>query len=93
MLEVGSFEAKTHLPALLRKAARGEEIVITNRGKPIAKLVPCHNLADEKRRKRVAKSIKGLQKLRDSIEKRRIRLGLPPLTQADIKVMIEEGRR
>ena len=37
---VGSFEAKTHLPALLERVARGEHITITKRGKPVAKLVP-----------------------------------------------------
>jgi prevent-host-death family protein len=37
---VDSFEAKTHLPALLERVARGERITITKRGKPVAKLVP-----------------------------------------------------
>ena len=37
---VGSIEAKTHLPALLARVARGERITITKRGKPVAKLVP-----------------------------------------------------
>lgn len=35
---VGAFEAKTHLSALLERAHRGGEIVITHRGKPYAKL-------------------------------------------------------
>lgn len=33
-------EAKTHLSRLLRRVAAGEEIVITNGGRPAAKLVP-----------------------------------------------------
>jgi prevent-host-death family protein len=37
---VGSYEAKTHLPSLLKEVARGREIVITKRDKPIARLVP-----------------------------------------------------
>ena len=37
---VGAYEAKTHLPALLKEVARGKEIVITHREKPIARLVP-----------------------------------------------------
>ena len=37
---VGAFEAKTHLPALLERVAKGERITITKHGKPIAKLVP-----------------------------------------------------
>jgi prevent-host-death family protein len=37
---VGSFEARTHLPALLERVARGERITITKHGKHVAKLVP-----------------------------------------------------
>lgn len=37
---VGAYEAKTHLPALLKEVERGREIVITRREKPIARLVP-----------------------------------------------------
>ena len=33
-------EAKARLPELLKMAARGEEIVIAHRGKPLVKLVP-----------------------------------------------------
>ena len=40
METVGSFEAKTHLPQLLERAAKGEEFTITKRGKPVARLVP-----------------------------------------------------
>lgn len=37
---VGAFEAKTKLPALLRAVEKGEEYIITHRGKAIAKLSP-----------------------------------------------------
>ena len=40
MTTVGSFEAKTHLPQLLERVARGEKILITRYGKPTAMLVP-----------------------------------------------------
>lgn len=40
MTRVGSLEAKTHLPQLLERVANGERILITNRGKPVAMLVP-----------------------------------------------------
>ena len=40
MLEVGTFEAKTHLTALLQRVARGERITITRRGEPVAMLAP-----------------------------------------------------
>jgi prevent-host-death family protein len=39
MIMVGAFEAKTHLSALLDRVARGEEVVITKHGKPVARLV------------------------------------------------------
>jgi prevent-host-death family protein len=37
---VGAYEAKTHLPALLAQVEKGETVIITRHGKPIAKLVP-----------------------------------------------------
>lgn len=40
MAEVGAFEAKNTLGALLDRVAQGEEIVITRHGKPVARLVP-----------------------------------------------------
>ncbi len=47
MATVGAFEAKTKLSDLLRRAERGEEITITRRGKPVARLVkidrPAHD--------------------------------------------------
>ena len=36
---VNVYAAKTHLSRLLDRAARGEEVVITRHGKPVAKLV------------------------------------------------------
>jgi prevent-host-death family protein len=40
MTEVGAFEAKNTLGSLLDRVERGEEIVITRHGKPVARLVP-----------------------------------------------------
>ena len=40
MVNVGSFEAKTHLSALLKRVIKGEAIQITHRGTAIAKIVP-----------------------------------------------------
>jgi prevent-host-death family protein len=42
MTSVGTFEAKTHLTQLLERVSKGERIMITNRGKPVAMLVPPH---------------------------------------------------
>ncbi len=37
---VGLYEAKTHLSALVDRAAAGEEIVVMKSGRPMARLVP-----------------------------------------------------
>lgn len=39
-MKVGAYEAKTHLPSLLERAAKGERITITKHGVPVAALVP-----------------------------------------------------
>ena len=40
MESVGAYQAKTHLPRLLDRVARGEEIQITRNGRAVARLVP-----------------------------------------------------
>ena len=40
MQEIGAFEAKNTLGALLDRVQQGEEIVITRHGKPVARLAP-----------------------------------------------------
>jgi prevent-host-death family protein len=40
MTTVTAYEAKTHLPRLLRAAERGETVIITRHGKPVAQLGP-----------------------------------------------------
>lgn len=39
-MEIGAFEAKNKLGALLDLVEHGEEITITRHGKPVARLVP-----------------------------------------------------
>ncbi|NMM28825.1 MAG: type II toxin-antitoxin system prevent-host-death family antitoxin [Glaciimonas sp.] len=40
MLEIGSYDAKTRLPELLREVENGQSFVITNRGRAVAMLCP-----------------------------------------------------
>jgi prevent-host-death family protein len=47
MATVGAFEAKTHFAQLLQRVERGEEIVITRRGKEVARLVPAATKYDK----------------------------------------------
>ncbi len=53
--EVGAYEAKTHLPALLERVARGEQITITKHGRPVARLVPVDRNGPDRRREAVAR--------------------------------------
>jgi len=40
VVQVGAFEAKTHLSKLLERVRLGDRVVITHRGVPVAVLVP-----------------------------------------------------
>lgn len=39
-VEIGSYDAKTKLPEILRRVEAGEVFTITNRGKAVADLIP-----------------------------------------------------
>ena len=80
MQTVGSYEAKTHLPRLLDKVARGETILIIKRGVPVAKLVP----AMEERFKTKRDVIEALKEYQRTA---------PPPGDLSMKQLIEEGRR
>ncbi len=79
MIEIGTFEAKTHLSSLLEKVSRGEEVVITKRGKAVARLVP----AGQADQSRVSATINELLTLRKEVT----------LHGADWKELRDEGRR
>ena len=81
MTEVGSFEAKTHLPEILERAAAGEKILITKRGKPVAMLVP----PPPEDKKDVRQVVKEMLEYRDR-QKR-------TLGGITVRELIEEGRR
>ena len=38
--EIGAYDARTKLPEILRRVEAGERFTITNRGKPVADLIP-----------------------------------------------------
>ena len=79
MRQVGAFEAKNTLGALLDAVERGEEITITRRGKPVARLVRSAVLLDRSAAKAAAARIR----------KRRKEITLGGLR---IKDLINEGR-
>ena len=77
--EVGLFDAKTHLSALVDRAGRGEEITITKRGAAVARLIP----AEGGRRKDPTEAAARIRELRRGLK----------LKAATIRALIEEGRR
>ena len=77
-MDIGVYQAKTHLPELLAKVARGEQVTITRHGQAVARLVP----AEPVRQRDVRVVIKELQALAKGRH-----ADLP------IKEMIAEGRR
>ena len=76
---VGAYEAKTHLPQLLERVARGERITITKHGVPVATLQP----AGSTKKMTARDTIDQLKKFRKG---RR-------LDSLSLREMIEEGRR
>lgn len=48
MKTIGMFNAKTHLPEIIRRVEKGEKICLTNRNKPVAIIVPIQQYYQEK---------------------------------------------
>lgn len=53
--EIGAYEAKTKLPEILRLVEKGESFTITNRGRPIAEIIPNRGLAKVKTEQAISK--------------------------------------
>jgi prevent-host-death family protein len=77
-VEIGSYEAKTKLPELLRQVKTGKSFTITNRGKAVADLVPSQGA---KVYDRVA-----------TVKKLKAFMLADPVRGVNIKQLIEEGR-
>ena len=78
---VGAFEAKTKLSELLDLVEQGEEILITRRGKTIARL--SSPLSEEER---TARAREAIRRLRELGKNNRLPEGMT------FKDLIEEGR-
>ncbi|MFO1156003.1 MAG: type II toxin-antitoxin system prevent-host-death family antitoxin [Rhodospirillales bacterium] len=61
MKEVGAFEAKTRLGQLLDRVEAGEEVVITRRGKVVARLVSPGPAFDRERGRQAAQRIREMR--------------------------------
>ncbi len=62
MKQVGAFEAKSRLGQLLDWVEAGEDVVITRRGKPVARLVSPNMAFDPERGRRAAQRIREMRK-------------------------------
>jgi prevent-host-death family protein len=85
MRSIGVFEAKTHLSELLADAERGETIVITRKGEPVAELGPIRASADARARARRAYEM--LARVAEDVERHG-----GPVSHEQIKEWINEGR-
>lgn len=79
MLEqIGSYEAKTKLPEILRRVEAGEAFTVTNRGKPIADIIPSR-ARDQAQTQAAIDTILTLQQ--------------PPISNVNMKALREHGRK
>lgn len=78
-MEIGALEAKNTLGSLLDRVEKGEEIIITRRGKPVARLAPVR--ADKDRSAAIAAAKELLELSKGAT-----------LGGLNIKDLIEEGR-
>jgi len=60
--QIGAFEAKTHFSKIIDQIEKGDEFLITKRGKPVARIVP---IKQEKQmsRKEAFNALKEMRKL------------------------------
>jgi prevent-host-death family protein len=78
---IGSYEAKTHLPLLLRQVQAGQSFEISVRGQAVARLVPAQ-LPAQQRESAAARMREFMQAQREA----QVGAGL------DLQHMIEDGR-
>ncbi len=77
-IKIGSYEAKTKLPELLRQVKAGQSFTITNRGEAVADLVPTLGV-------RAKDKVAAAEKLKEFMLTN-------PVRGVNIKELIEEGR-
>lgn len=76
--EIGSYEAKTKLPEILRRVEAGEAFTITNRGKPVADVIPSRS----SNRLKTASAIANILKSRKH-----------KVAKAELQELIADGRK
>lgn len=81
MREIQASEAKTHLPQILDEVERGETVVITRHGRPIARLVP----EADRRQAEIEEAVDGILAVRERLKGK--------LTLEEILSSIHEGHK
>ena len=79
LTEIGAYEAKTRLPEYLRKVREGDAFRITQRGEPVADLVPAGTAQKQQAAQAAARMQQFMHEQR-------------PVAGVDIKALIDAGR-
>ena len=80
---IGTYEAKTHLTKFIERAERGETIIITRHGKPVARIAPPVDTAPARGHAELAA---GFDRLRASVKR-------PPKGSPPLWTLKHEGHR
>ncbi len=88
-MEIGAYEAKTHLPRLLERVQNGERFVITKHGRPVAELIPVsgHDAV------RIRQAIADVRAVRRGLDRRGIRLKELLPVEEGLRELAHEGHR
>ncbi|WP_306118479.1 MULTISPECIES: type II toxin-antitoxin system prevent-host-death family antitoxin [unclassified Roseitalea] len=84
MEEVGILEARNNFSALVERAEKGENVIITRHGKPVVKMVAVELENEEERRRRAREAVEAIWEMRKEVK---------PLGDITIKDLINEGRK
>ncbi|MEQ8401786.1 MAG: type II toxin-antitoxin system prevent-host-death family antitoxin [Roseitalea porphyridii] len=84
MEQVGILEARNKFSALVERAEKGENVIITRHGKPVVKMVAVELEDEEERRRRAREAVEAIWEMRKEVK---------PLGDITIKDLINEGRK
>jgi prevent-host-death family protein len=84
VLSIGAYDAKTRLSELLDRVEKGEQIVITRHGRPVARLIP-EGLSD---RSAASAALAQLTQYQNKLAARGVHF-----TTEELRAMRDEGRR
>ena len=88
-MEIGAYEAKTHLPRLLKRVLNGERFVITKHGRPVAELIPVsgHDAV------RIRQAIADARAVRSGLDRRGVQLKELVRPEERLRDLAHDGHR